>query len=307
GTVRVHLHDGSMITGVLSNESIEVATQFGRLTVPVDKIMSFTPGLDSQTDRMELLKTLIEQLGDKSYSARDAAEKKLVLMGAKIRDELERHRKDENAERRNRIQKILAAIAEMEDEDEPIDGDNKDRQPWRRLDTVVTEPFTLAGTIEQKQFELASKYGKLNIALADIKRVERPRTGREAYRRNVSVAGTNIAPNRFKNSHISVQPGDRVSIRADGVLRMTPWGSSAVSTPDGAPNYGWYINGKIASGALVMRLGSNGQPEKVGSKHTFTAKKAGTLQFGIGMNSSYVNHSFPGNYNLKVSVQPAGS
>jgi hypothetical protein len=307
GTVRVHLHDGSVITGILGDEFIEVETQFGSLKVPVDKITSFTPGLDSQTDRMESLKKLIEELGDKSYSTRDKAEKKLLMMGTKIRGELLLHRTDKNAERRNRVQKLLATIDEMaEDDPQPVENATNS-QPWRRLDTVVTRPFTLAGRIQQKQFTLNSKYGKLNIALADIHRVERPRSGREAYRRSVEVAGTNIAPRQFKNSHVAVQVGDRVTIKSDGVLRMTPWGSSAVSTPDGAPNYGWYINAKIPSGALVMRVGNTGEVLKIGSKHSFTAKKAGTLHFGIGMNASYVNHSFPGAYNLKIRVQPAGS
>ena len=305
GTVRVYLHDGSVITGILANKSIEVATKFGRLTVPVDQIVSFTPGLDSQTQRMEDLKKLIDQLGDSSYSARDTAEKQLLAMGLKIRNELEMYRNDKNAERKTRVQKILAAMADLEDDETPDDGNEKS-QPWKRLDVVMTQPFTLAGRIDQKQFQLASKYGQLNIALADIQRVERPRRGRESYRRTVAVAGTNIVPRQYKNSNITIQAGDRITIKADGVLQMTPWGTGAMSTPEGAPNYGWFVNAKIPSGALVMRVGNNDQPIKVGSSYTFTAKKAGTLQFGIGMNSSYVNHSFPGTYNLKISVRPAG-
>ena len=302
GTIRVHLHDGSLITGILSNNTIDVETQFGTLTVPVDKIMSITPGLDSQTDRLENLKKLIESLGAMSYSERDKAEKKLLSMGLVIRSELKRYENDKNAERKNRVQKILAALNEMAEDEDPAELESTEQ--WRRLDTINTEPFMLAGRIKQKQFELASRYGKLNIRLADIKRVERPQAGRQTIRRTVAVAGSNIVPRQYKNSHIMVRAGDRVRIRADGTLNMTPWGSSAMSTPDGAPNYGWYISNKIPSGALVMRIGGSGQPEKVGSKHTFIAKKSGTLQFGIGMNSSYVNHNFPGTYNVKVSVEP---
>ena len=303
GTIRVHLHDGSVITGILATDTIEVETQFGTLKVPVDKVLSFTPGLDSQTDRMANLKKLIEDLGATSYSDRDKAEKKLLAMGLVIRSELKRHQDDKNAERRNRVRKILTALNEMADEEEPEDGSDAEQQ-WRRLDTIVTEPFTLAGRIRQKQFELVSKYGKLNIRLADLQRVERPRAGRQSIRRTVAVGGTFIVPRQYKNSHITVKAGDRVIIRADGTLNMTPWGSSAMSTPEGAPNYGWYIANKIPSGALVMRIGNSGQPEKVGSKHTFTAKKSGTLQFGIGMNASYVNHNFPGAYSVKVTIEP---
>src|SRR5687767_10347418 len=45
--IRLHLLDGSVISGDLSVSEIEVETSFGKLVVPIDRIRSLKPGLDS--------------------------------------------------------------------------------------------------------------------------------------------------------------------------------------------------------------------------------------------------------------------
>ena len=86
---------------------------------------------------------------------------------------------------------------------------------------------------------------------------------------------------------------------------MTPWGSDQMCGPDGNAQYGFYDqSAQIHAGALVARIGGRGAIFKVGSKHTFTAKAAGRLFFAIGMNPSYINYAYPGEYEVKVKVEP---
>ena len=56
--MNLKLQDGSTIAGELSIDSIKVTTEFGELNVPIAKLKSFTPGLDSNP-------TVSKQLGDK--------------------------------------------------------------------------------------------------------------------------------------------------------------------------------------------------------------------------------------------------
>ena len=79
-------------------------------------------------------------------------------------------------------------------------------------------------------------------------------------------------------------------------------GPAAVTTPDGAQNYGWYIPGQIPSGALVGKIG-NDNFTKLGSKSTFTAERSGVLQLAIGMQADYQENQFPGKYTIKVRIQ----
>ncbi|MBC7855999.1 MAG: hypothetical protein IAF94_21430, partial [Pirellulaceae bacterium] len=186
------------------------------------------------------------------------------------------------------------------------DSGTASASPWIPLDTVVTTDFTVLGKVTPQEFTIASKYGPLNIALGDISKAERETAGRESYRKNMSVGGDVLAQRGFKSSGIKVQAGDKIVVKAEGSIVMSPWGSNAHSGPDGMPNYGWWIPNQIPGGALCARIGEKGQPFKVGRSLTFTAKSSGTLQFAIGIQNEYAGegYQFPGEYKLKLRVDP---
>lgn len=304
--IRLHLLDGSVISGDLSVNEITVETTFGNLVVPIDKIQSFTPGLDSNPKALADIEGLIKNLGGDDYKTREQAHKDLAAMGIKIQKELERFASDENAEIKRHVGEILKEIEEQSQEAEDFDEEGGGDRPWIRLDTVVTSEFTVVGKVTPKQFEIASKYGPLTVALADVHTGERETGARESLRRNVTVEGTNIAQRSFKSTGVRVQAGDKITLRAEGNVIMSPWGSNAATGPDGAQNYGWYVPNQIPGGALVGRIGEKGQVFKVGRQSTFVAKSAGVLQLAIGVQPEYANegYSYPGQYTVKLKVEP---
>ena len=306
--IRLHLLDGSVIGGDLAVSEITVKTQFGELVVPIDKIRSFKPGLDSYPKLSQELADKIASLGSDDYKTREQAHKELSAMGGKIQRELEKHVGDENAEIKRHVGEILKEIEEAseEQEDEFAEDASAAEQSWIRQDTVVTTDFTAIGKVAPAEFKINSKYGPLTIALADIRMAERETSEKGSFRRNLSIAGDNLAQRGFKSTGIRVQAGDKISVRAEGSIVMSPWGSNSMSTPDGAQNYGWYIPNQIPGGALIAKIGEKGTVMKVGRQSTFVAKTSGTLQFAIGMQGEYANqgYNFPGEYRLKVKIDP---
>ncbi len=107
----------------------------------------------------------------------------------------------------------------------------------------------------------------------------------------------------FVDCGIRVKRGDKISVSADGQIIMTPWGTEMKSTPDGGPNFDWYIQDKIPGGALVAKIGG-GEVQKVGAKWTFVADRSGVLRFAVAMNDQYADQAFPGNYNVRIRVKP---
>ncbi|MEX2214996.1 MAG: hypothetical protein WD768_12755 [Phycisphaeraceae bacterium] len=302
--IRLHLQDGSIMTGKLSIKDIVVDTSFGKLTIPIANILSFRPGLDSFPNLAKKIDDQITALGSADFNEREGSQKALAAMGSQIRRLLENRLKDEtDAERVRRLKQLLEGIEEAGlDEDEW--GDEGGPKEWIKQDTIVTTDFTVVGTIVQKNFTIGSKFGELTVQLADVKRAERMQMSKEDLKKSIAVDGSNIAQRNFKNTRIKLEVGDRVSLTADGTITMTPWGSNAMSTPDGSPNYGWYLGNQMPAGLLVGKVGDSGQIFKVGSKHSFVAKKAGYLYLAIGMNPSYATQAFPGKYDVKVRVQP---
>jgi len=306
-SIRLHMQDGSILGGNLLAKEVVVATEFGTLKIPVENILSFTPGLASRTDLKERLDGLFEQLGDEDAARRDAAFKQLLKEGLAIRDQLDRFRKDSNAQRAEQIKKLEEELDKLETEID-LSGDSEGGvRVYRQEDRIVTTDFTVLGKIGADSFELVNKFGTLKVNLADISRAQRDGSGPEEFRKSLSVAGQNLAPLNYKKTQIRVQRGDRVTISATGTVVMSPWGSNVLSTPDGSPNWGWYRQGSIPTGALCARIGSGGTEFKVGAKNTFTAKSSGRLEFGVAMNPSYVGNAFPGEYRLKVKVEPKGN
>ncbi|MGI8978897.1 MAG: hypothetical protein ACR2FY_06700 [Pirellulaceae bacterium] len=304
--IRLHLQDGSVISGDLSVTEVTVETQFGKLTVPISKIRNFVPGLDSNKKAAEQINALIDKLGGDDYKTREQAHKDLAAMGVRVKNELEKHVASDNAELKRHVSEILKEMEEAAEELADDDSGSASASPWILLDTVVTTDFTVLGKVTPQDFTIASKYGPLNIALGDITKAERESGARESYRKNMSVGGDVLAQRGFKSSGIKVQAGDKIVVKAEGSIVMSPWGSNAHSGPDGMPNYGWYIPNQIAGGALCARIGEKGQPFKVGRSMTFTAKTSGTLQFAIGIQAEYAGegYQFPGEYKLKLRVDP---
>ncbi len=303
-TIKLFLMDGSVITGKLSVKDIQVKTTFGTLTVPVANIISFRPGIDSFPEFGQKINGLIAALGADDFNQREAAQKELQKYGPKVRKLLEeRLKEDDNDERIRRIKKLLEEFDEMADDEDDWEGDANNKE-WIRQDTVVTTDFTIVGTIVQKKFAVTSKFGQLAVNLGDIQRGQRLQQAKEEIRKLIGVEGTHIAQRQFKNTRIKLEAGDKVYLTSDGTITMTPWGSNAMATPEGAPNYGWYINGKIAAGALVGRIGDSGTVFKIGQRYSFTAKKSGYLQLAIGMNPSYATQNYPGKYNVRIRVSP---
>jgi len=306
--IQLNLQDGSVITGRLSVAEITVKTEFGTLTVPVERIRSFKPGLDSYPEFGKRIAEMIENLGSEDYKTREETHKALVKMGPSVRRELERHKDDENAERKRHIQQILAVFQEQEEDEDDDFGEDSQDDAWIRQDTVVTTEFTMTGKISPSTFKIESKYGPLSVNLSDVRMAERETGAVPPAHRKVTVLGANIVQRSFKNSGLSVRRGDKITVRADGQIVMTPWGSNMMSSPEGGANFGWYIQNQIYGGALVAKIGGGGKVFKVGSRSTFVAKTSGTLQFAVAMQQQYAGqgYNFPGQYNVRVKVEPQG-
>ncbi|HZZ73562.1 MAG TPA: hypothetical protein VFE24_15015 [Pirellulales bacterium] len=300
-TITLMLLDGSVITGKLSMKDISVETQFGKLTVPVTSIRSFTPGLTSHPDLSKNMTDLIKDLGSSNFNDRETAQKAILKIGPPARNVLQRYVDDTDTERRTRVKAILDEFDQAtSDEDENA---TQSKVGLQKGDVVETTDFTIVGRISPATFDVATQYGQLNIKLSDIQRGQRIAPQREDVRKSINVEGTNIAQRSFKNTNIKVEKGDKIIVSAEGLITMTPWGNQAVSSPDGAQNYGWYLPNQIAAGALVGRFGNSGPVFKVGSHATITADRAGTLFLAIGMEPNYANQNFPGEYHTKIHVE----
>jgi hypothetical protein len=300
--VTLRLMEGSVVSGVLSIEAITVETAFGTLVVPIENVVSFTPGLDRHPEQRQHVARLIQELGSHAAAERDAAQRALADIGPPIRAELERYKDDSDAERRSRVRAILGEFDELDE----ADWEGTGQAAWIAEDTVETDRFTVIGSISPTTFDVRTKFGLLTVRLSDIRRAEREVAGKPEVRKSVELSAANFIQLSPLSTGVRVSRGDEVTIKAEGAIEMTPWGNGVRSTPDGGGNFDWYLPGQIPGGMLVARIGNGGEVLKVGSESTFTAKTSGILYLAIAMNSNYISqgYNFPGQYAAKIQVTP---
>jgi hypothetical protein len=288
---------GAVLIGKLSINVISIETEYGKLDVPVTSIISFTPGMSSHPELNKQVNAWIKDLGSSNFNDRETAQRELTKIVRLIRPELERLTADPDTERRNRIQKILA-------ESEEFDSDADDQTPKTALnqrDTIVTKDFPIVGKIVPQTFHIATDFGPQTVPLASIRRAFRLTPKKDDFRKTVSVDAKNLSNRALNETGIRLDRGDKVIISAKGNLTMMPWGGNAVVSPEGSTNYGWFVDGQIAVGALVGKIGSD-QFFKIGTKHEFVADRSGMLNLGIAMQNSYDESQFRGKFTVDVKV-----
>lgn len=300
---QLHLRDGSVIGGDIKTQSIDIKTQFGVLTVPISRVSRIMPGLNGNPELKDKITKLVDGLGAGDVAIRDASQRDLLAMGLKIKKVLNTYDDGGVAERGKRLEEIRSEFDEIaeEMEEELISPET----PLDFNDTVVTPDFAIVGEIQQKEFDVSSKFGRLQVQLGDIMLADRMiNRGRPEVRKNVTVGAMAFFQKKPQSAGIRVHKGDKIFIQADGIVQWTNWSNS--STPDGLTNRSSW-NG-INSGKLVARIGNdNATCVGVGAKGDFIAKKSGTLYLGISMRDSYANstsYTWTGNYKAKIRVSP---
>lgn len=303
--VRFHMWDGSIVGGEVQMETISVETEFGVLQVPIRDIRKFYPGLNSFPELDTKIKNLVEKLGDKDFDVREKSHRELTGMGIQIRNELDKFEDGGSAERKKRISEIKKEFDEQLDSMD--EDDDSTEQPLIRGDRIDTPNFSIVGKIQQEEFVLDSKFGELRVTLGDVQMADRSfQEVGGVVKKKFNVSGHTFFQKKPLSTKLRINKGDRISVKADGVIQWTNWSTS--SSPEGLTNQGKYLG--INGGTLICRVGTSGQPMKVGSKVSFVAKKSGVLYFAIAMQDSYINNSgyrWVGNYKAQVEVKPAGT
>lgn len=302
--IKLHMWDGSIVGGKVSVKSINVLTEFGQLTIPINQIVEFYPGLDSFPQKQARLEQLVRELGDGSYQVREDAHRALVKMGLPLRSEILKFTDGGSVERKKHLVEIGKELDELledaEDMDAPVEVTELSRH-----DKVVTPNMTVVGKIQQEQFEISSKFGELRVRLEDIEHASRDiKIPKDEIRRKLTLDSDNFYQRTPKSAGIRVNKGDRIRIKAGGAMDWTNWNTT--STPRGLNSQGSWRS--INSGTLIACIGKDeNNVVKVGADKEWVAKKNGVLYLAIAIQDNYVKsngYRWTGNYDVKVIVQP---
>lgn len=301
--LRIQMWDGTVVSGTVSIEAIDVDTEFGALRIPIERIIKIQPGTDSLPEMKEKVGNLVEQLGSREFRERENAHRDLVGMGLLIVKLIQDFDDGGSAERKKHLTEIRKEIDELVEqaEDESEDA----AVALTAGDQIITPDFSIVGKIQQDRFEVKSKIGDLRILLADIKEADRGEPVSDGkIRKTVDVAAEAFFQRSPVSTKIRVSKGDQISISASGIIQWVNWSKS--SGPEGLSSQGKW-NG-LSNGSLTARIGTNGKLHGIGADKKFVADKAGILHLGVAMNDNYAkqnsSYHWTGKFKAKIKVQP---
>lgn len=305
--VEARFADGSLMKLTLLHESIEVATRYGKLNVPVGDIRRIEFGLRVPEATARRIDAAIARLSSEDFKQREAATKELVTLRELAYPAVLKASRTPDLEAARRAKDVLKAMAE--------------KVPAERLrlkphDTIVTADFTIAGQIEVAAFKARTPYfGEAQLRLAEL-RTMRWLANEHEVRVAVDGAKYGLVQEAWLDTGVDVGAETDLAIVASGTIDLYPIAPEVgvyLASPDGwsggGGGGGFVVRGGVARGggaamvglpgALIGRVGERGKPFVVGSKFDGVMKEEGRLYLRI-VHSPW-NNAPSGSYDVRIN------
>ncbi len=305
GEVDVHFLNGSIVRMIVRSESLDVATQYGKLTVPIKDIVGIDFGLHFPPGVLEKVTAAVKNLGSNSYATREEATKTLLDLGPLAFPAVTEAARDRDTEIAGRAQGVLKALkAKHSKADLKATAD----------DRVITANFTIVGRILNNTIKAKTEYfGDAELSLAKM-RILRS-VGGAGQDMKLSVdAFKHSTEGQWMDTKYRVNGKTTISITAKGLIDSFPQQPGQyMSGPNGNPNNNrWGGGGAVArpgriaiinaqqhSGMLLGKIGEEGDVFFVGERYEGTPDAEGTLYLIIG--PSQWNCPASGTYEVHIS------
>ncbi|HEV8060008.1 MAG TPA: hypothetical protein VGP68_09050 [Gemmataceae bacterium] len=313
-TIEVRFADDSIVKMVLQHSTIEVATRYGKLSVPVQDMRRIELGMRIPEATAKRIEAAIAGLGNSDFKKRDAAGIELIGLRELAYPALLRAARSSDPEVSRRAEEAIKTIAE--------------KVPPEKLhlpqhDTVVTTDFTIVGQVEAPTLKARTPYfGETNLKLAEVRTLRWLANGRES--KVVVDAGRYGGQQElWMDTSIEIRPGMNLTITASGTIDLMPaQPGNILASPDGMGQRGPGVAGfgnmpgqVLAKGAgarggraqqqqwgsLIGRIGQNGRTFLVGTKYEGIATEDGKLYLRI-MPSPY-NADSSGTFDVQVNSE----
>jgi hypothetical protein len=236
----------------LLNDTIEVMTKYGKVSVPGSDMRRIDFGLRIPSETLERVNAAVAKLSD---SKRFESEKSELLRIGEFAVPSVR-----NAARKP---DAVAARAVLDELKQRLPGDYFEA---KLHDTIHTSEFPLSGKVEAATFRARSAYfGEVVLRLDEVRTI-RWLAMPERNEITVDAASYGTVAQLWLDSGIDI--GDFVRISATGIVDLYPLGGEKgvyLATPNGNARVGRQTT--FPAGSLLGRIGADGKPFLVGEKY----------------------------------------
>jgi hypothetical protein len=292
--VQVHFINGSLLRLLVHSEKLEIATDYGKLAVPVKDIRSIEFGLRFPEGAAARIEAAVSALGDGEYRAREKASKTLLELGPYSYPAVLEASRSKELETSRRAKEVLKQL--------------ESKHPKKALrtsteDKLVTRAFPIAGRILTPTLRATTDlFGEVEFSLAKMETLKAMAAPAEqAGEVSVSIDAAKYANlGQWLETSVEVDGRTALTITAKGVVDTWPqqpnqWITGPAGVQGGRVMFGGgqvFVGGagrnlgaqmlQINGGALFGRIGDNGEPFMIGERYTGTPPGEGKLYLTIG-------------------------
>jgi hypothetical protein len=286
----VRFIDGSLVRMCILQDELEVATKYGKLTIPlrdirrIDLGLHLPAGLDVQIDQS------IRLLGSNAYKEREDASKGLIQAGHRAYPFLKKASLSNDLEVSTRVASLMKRIA--------------DKHPPELLklkddDVIHTADFPVIGRIASPTIKAHSAhFGDLALKLSDLRTVHLRAQGGDCEL-TVDAATHGSAPEQWLDTGVTVDANVRLVVSCEGQVDLWPQSPGQyLTTPRGYTTAG--KGSSYMAGALVGRIGESGKIFLIGDRYDGAPSDEGRLFVQIV--PSPWNNASTGSYRVRINT-----
>jgi hypothetical protein len=290
--VEVRTSEGSTIRMIMLQESVDIVTKFGPLTVPMSEVRKIELGVHIDSEVAKKIETAIKNLNSTVFKERDEAVNELIKLGPSAYPSVVASSKSTDPEISQRAQMALKRI--------------KAKFPADSLrlivnDRIITNDFPIVGVIKTKTIKAENPIlGALNLKLGEL--------------RSISWLGGNsevevvVEGNRYCNrtawmdTNVNIEQGASLQITAGGEVDLLP-GNNFFSGPQGNPDVGGRggPGNRYTPGTLLGKVGESGTPFVIGERYSGAPAGEGKLFLNI-VPGPWGGQPAGGNYKVKITI-----
>ncbi len=305
GEVDIHFLNGSTVRMIIQSEKLEIATTYGKLSVPIKDLRAIEFGLHFPEGMEEKIETAAKGLGSGDYRTREKAGAELVELGPYSYPaiiDLTHAKEPEIAQRAKELAKKMQAAHPKKDLKVTVD------------DKVVTKAFTIVGRIQTPIVKAKTEYfGDIELGLAKMRTLKAVGGGSLDMEFAID-AGKYANQGQWMDTGYYVDGRTPISITAKGLIDVWPQqggqylsgpnGFQAMQRGGGMPFGGvgrkiGMVNQQQHCGMLLGKIGDDGEIFIVGERYEGNPEHEGKLMLHIG--PSQWNQGSAGSYDVKVA------
>lgn len=291
----IRLGDGSLVRTRLLDDTLDVMTKYGKLSIPFREIYRIDVGLHVMPEKQQEIVQAIAALGSAVYREREDATCLLADAGPVAYSFLKKVRTTTNPEATKRIEALLKRLETTFPREILL---------RKEVDVVHAKEFKMVGRILLPALKCYSMHlGNLALSPAELRTIHVRTTAAGTHDLAVNAATHGSEAGQWLETGLFVDEYSHLVVTAEGKVDLHPQlPGGYMSTPKGYTCVG--KDSTFMAGSLIGRIGEKGKPFLISERYEETRREEGTLYLHIV--PSPWNNASVGTYRVLVTIRHDG-